>query len=102
MPETVPETVAETVAETVIVNVNAIECPICFVDTTSEQLTVLPCCNYILCKNCWNAWRERSTRCPNCRTIATRYKDLDCKTVICMISPCMLTIIGWIIYNHVK
>jgi len=95
--------------ENAIIDVYEVECPICFLDTSSESFSVFPCCDYLICENCRNEWGKRSMRCPNCRTILattttrsrndTEVEVIHCKKALCVLSPLILILTGWIIYN---
>lgn len=42
-------------------------CPICYDDGVRMHMTVMPCCNQPLHRQCLGTWRDKSDSCPLCR-----------------------------------
>ena len=99
--------------ENVIIEIDVLECPICFLET--DNVTSLPCCNYIMCVDCLNEWRKRSARCPNCQTgqtVSARHEEhLDDTNhanhaanmrPMCILCPLLVILSGWILYIQIR
>lgn len=93
--------------ENVVIEINVLECPICFQET--DNVTSLPCCNYIMCVDCLNEWRKRSSQCPNCQTVSARqpeYLDYTNHAAnmrpMCILCPLLVILSGWILYIQIR